>query len=196
MRAAANFAFVNRQILAHFVRRAFDEAVAPAAAGRGLFQVYDVAHNMGKLEDHNIGGQQMRVCVHRKGATRAFGPGAADLPAQFARSGQPVLVPGSMGTASWVLAGTPGSAERSLGSCCHGAGRLWSRTRARNEIRGDDLRSTLERQGIIVRAGSLPGLAEEAPNAYKDVDAIVETVVAVGIALKVARLRPLVVIKG
>jgi tRNA-splicing ligase RtcB (3'-phosphate/5'-hydroxy nucleic acid ligase) len=196
MRAAANFAFVNRQILAHFVRRAFGEALGSATAGRGLYQVYDVAHNMGKLENHDIAGRSMRVCVHRKGATRAFGPGAADLPAQFARSGQPVLVPGSMGTGSWILAGAPGSSGRSLGSCCHGAGRLWSRTRARKEVRGDELRSTLERQGIIIRAGSLAGLAEEAPNAYKDVDAVVETVAAVGIALKVARLRPLVVIKG
>jgi tRNA-splicing ligase RtcB (3'-phosphate/5'-hydroxy nucleic acid ligase) len=196
MRAAANFAFANRQILAHFARRAFDEALGSTAGGRGLFQIYDVAHNMGKIEDHILGGQSTRVCVHRKGATRAFGPGTPGLPMQFARSGHPVLVPGSMGTASWVLAGTANSGARSWGSCCHGAGRLWSRTRAKNEIRGDALRRELEARGIILRAGSLSGLAEEAPSAYKDVDAVVETVVAVGIAVRVARLRPLVVIKG
>jgi tRNA-splicing ligase RtcB len=138
----------------------------------------------------------MKVCVHRKGATRAFGPGDPNLPLEYRQVGQPVLVPGSMGTASWVLVGTQESMLRSFGSSCHGAGRTMSRARARHELRGDDLRRELEGHGIQVRTGSLSGLAEEAPQAYKDVDAVVETVTAAGIARKVARLRPLVVVKG
>ncbi len=141
-------------------------------------------------------GQHIKVCVHRKGATRAFGPGSPDLPPEYRQTGQPVLVPGSMGTASWVLAGTEMSMLNSWGSSCHGAGRMMSRAQAKHEIHGEDLRRTMEKQGIQVRAGSLAGLAEEAPSAYKDVDAVIETVVAAGIARKVARLRPLAVVKG
>lgn len=196
MRAAANFAFVNRQVLAHSARRAFEETYGPETARWQLSQVYDVAHNMGKLEQHVIDGKHVRVCVHRKGATRAFGPHSPELPSQLQQSGQPVLVPGSMGTASWVLAGSARSMERSLGSSCHGAGRVWSRSKAKREIRGDVLRQELQARGIVVRAGSLRGLAEEAPSAYKNVDAVVEIVVRAGIAVKVARLIPLVVIKG
>jgi tRNA-splicing ligase RtcB len=196
MRAAANFAFANRQLLAHSARRAFEEAFAGKLDGWQLIQVYDIAHNMGKVETHTVGGKRLKVCVHRKGATRAFGPGAPGLAPEFRETGQPVLVPGSMGTASWVLAGTEASMARSWGSSCHGAGRTMSRARARHEMRGDALRRDLEGRGIRVRAGSLPGLAEEAPAAYKDVDAVVETVVAAGIARKVARLRPVAVIKG
>lgn len=196
MRAAANFAFVNRQILAHSARKAFEDTFKGRTERWHLVQVYDVAHNMGKLEQHDIGGQEMRVCVHRKGATRAFGPGSPNLPLRFQTTGQPVLVPGSMGTASWVLAGTRDSMRLSLGSTCHGAGRAWSRTKAKHEVRGDELRSQLERQGIAVRARSMQGFAEEAPAAYKDVDTVVEIVVQVGIAAKVARLRPVAVIKG
>lgn len=196
MRAAANFAFVNRQILAHSARRAFEEAFAGRTRNWHLNQVYDIAHNMGKLETHVIEGEPIRLCVHRKGATRAFGPGSPGLPAEYAQTGQPVLVPGSMGTASWVLAGTEGSMLRSFGSCCHGAGRVWSRSRAKKEVRGEKLREDLEKHGIKVRAGSLPGLAEEAPEAYKDVDMVVKTVSEAGIARKVARLKPVAVIKG
>jgi tRNA-splicing ligase RtcB len=196
MRAAANFAFANRQVLAHGARRAFEDTFKDKTSNWHLVQVYDVAHNMGKIEEHEIGGQRMKVCVHRKGATRAFGPGAPGLPSRYRATGQPVLVPGSMGTGSWVLAGTDESMLRSLGSTCHGAGRVWSRSRAKKEVRGDALRRDLEARGITVRAGSLPGLAEEAPSAYKDVDEVVETVVQVGIAVKVARLRPVAVIKG
>ena len=196
MRAAANFAFANRQILAHSARRAFEDALAGKVKNWHLHQVYDIAHNMGKIETHEVDGEAMLVCVHRKGATRAFGPGAVGLPPEYADTGQPVLVPGSMGTASWVLVGTRESMLRSFGSSCHGAGRVWSRSRARKEIRGDELRRALEKQGIKVRAGSLPGLAEEAPAAYKDVDMVVDTVSAAGIARKVARLRPVAVIKG
>jgi tRNA-splicing ligase RtcB len=196
MRAAANFAFANRQILAASIRQAFEETFAGRLPGWELHQVYDLAHNMAKIETHSLAGSRVRVCVHRKGATRAFGPGDPGLPAAYQTTGQPVLVPGSMGTASWVLAGTQVSMECSWGSSCHGAGRTMSRARAKHEVRGDALLHELESRGMQVRAGSLPGFAEEAPQAYKDVDSVVETVVAVGIARRVARLTPLVVIKG
>ncbi len=153
-------------------------------------------HNMGKIETHTIDGQPVKVCVHRKGATRAFGPGTPGLPPEYMACGQPVLVPGSMGTSSWVLVGTQESMARSYGSSCHGAGRVMSRSRAKHEVRGDQLRQRLEQDGIRVRAGSLPGLAEEAPEAYKDVDQVVETVSGAGIARKVAHLRPVAIVKG
>ncbi len=196
MRAAANFAFANRQILAHSARQAFEETFAGKLKNWHLVQVYDICHNMGKVETHLVDNKKMKVCVHRKGATRAFGPRTAGVPPEFQETGQPVLVPGSMGTASWVLAGTEASMERSWGSSCHGAGRTMSRSKAKHEVRGDALRKELENQGIQIRAGSMPGLAEEAPIAYKDVDAVVETVANVGIARKVAHLRPVAVIKG
>ncbi|HEX9029696.1 MAG TPA: RtcB family protein [Anaerolineales bacterium] len=196
MRCAANYAFANRQVLAHNARRAFEQVLAGKVRNWHLNQVYDLAHNMGKIETHLIDGETIKVCVHRKGATRAFGPGAPGLPAEYQAIGQPVMVPGSMGTASWVLAGTETSMQRSFGSSCHGAGRVMSRHQAKNEVRGEKVRNDLEAKGIRVRAGSLPGLAEEAPQAYKDVDDVVETVVQAGIARKVARLRPVAVIKG
>jgi tRNA-splicing ligase RtcB len=151
---------------------------------------------MGKIETHTIDGKKLKVCVHRKGATRAFGPGFEGLPDEYRPIGQPVLVPGSMGTASWVLVGTEGSMERSFGSTCHGAGRVMSRKKAKKKIWGEDLRNELQSSGIHVRAGSMAGLAEEAPQAYKDVDEVVETVSGAGIAKKVARLVPVAVVKG
>lgn len=196
MRCAANYAFANRQLLAHNARQAFEEALAGKTQDWQLHQVYDICHNMGKIETHWIAGEKLKVCVHRKGATRAFGPGSAELPAEYQAIGQPVLVPGSMGTASWVLVGTSDSMVRSLGSTCHGAGRVMSRHAAKHAVRGEKLRDQLESGGIRIRAGSLAGLAEEAPQAYKDVDQVVQTVTGAGIASKVARLRPLVVIKG
>jgi tRNA-splicing ligase RtcB len=196
MRAAANFAFANRQLLAHSARRAFEETFAGKGSGWELVQVYDIAHNMGKIETHSLHGRLVKVCIHRKGATRAFGPGSPELPWEYRSIGQPVLVPGSMGTASYVLTGTEESMIKSWGSSCHGAGRLMSRHQAKREIRGEQLRNDLEGRGIKVRAGSLPGLAEESPHAYKDVDAVVDTVVSAGIAKKVARLIPVAVIKG
>ena len=196
MRAAANFAFANRQLLAHSARKAFEETFAGKTKNWHLHQVYDIAHNMGKIETHEIDGRQMKVCVHRKGATRAFGPGAPGLPPEYKVIGQPVIIPGSMGTASWVLVGTEASMMRSFGSSCHGAGRVMSRSKAKKTVRGDVLRRELEQDGIRVRAGSMPGLAEEAPSAYKDVDAVVQTVSSAGIARKVARLRPVAVVKG
>lgn len=196
MRAAGNFAFVNRQILAWQARQAFEEVFAGKLNRWQLHQVYDIAHNMGKIETHLVGGAPVQVCVHRKGATRAFGPGTPEVPPEYREIGQPVLVPGSMGTASWVLTGTETSMARSFGSSCHGAGRVMSRSAAKKTIRGDALRADLQADGIEIRAGSLAGLAEEAPQAYKDVDAVVETVAGAQIAVKVARLRPLAVIKG
>ncbi len=197
MRAAANFAFANRQLLAYAARQAFEEAFAQNFKhGWQLTQVYDITHNMGKIETHVIEGRSVKVCVHRKGATRAFGPGTPELPEEYRSIGQPVIIPGSMGTASWVLVGTADSMARSFGSTCHGAGRVMSRAKAKKEVRGELLRNELEHRGIAVRAGSMPGLAEEAPQAYKDVDVVVETVSAVGIARKVARLRPVAIIKG
>jgi len=196
MRCAANYAFANRQLLAHWARQAFEEVLAGKVQNFHLHQVYDIAHNMGKIEEHWIEGQKMKVCVHRKGATRAFGPGYEGLPVEYQKIGQPVLVPGSMGTASWVLVGTEGSMQRSFGSTCHGAGRTMSRSKAKKQIWGEDLRKELEGKGIHIRAGSMAGLAEEAPAAYKDVDAVVETVVGAGIAKKVARMVPLAVVKG
>jgi tRNA-splicing ligase RtcB len=193
MKAAANYAFANRQVLAAHTRRSFQEVFGEAVA---LRQVYDIAHNMGKIETHDIDGETLTVCIHRKGATRAFGPGFEGLPPEYRPLGQPVLVPGSMGTESWILLGTAESDRLSFGSSCHGAGRLMSRARAKREVRGDRLRSELEKEGIAVRAGSLPGLAEEAPQAYKNVSRVIEVVSKAGIARKVARLRPVAVVKG
>jgi tRNA-splicing ligase RtcB len=196
MACAANYAFANRQVLSHHAREAFESVLAGRVKDWHLHQVYDVAHNIGKIEVHQIDGKPVQVCVHRKGATRAFGPGASDLPSEYQKIGQPVLVPGSMGTSSWVLKGTPEAMGRSLGSCCHGAGRVMSRSKAKKTIWGEDLLKELKGRGITIRAGSMAGLAEEAPAAYKDVDVVVETVISAGIAARVARLKPLVVIKG
>jgi tRNA-splicing ligase RtcB len=196
MKAAANFAFANRQVLAFHARRSFEEVLGEGKVRWELSQVYDIAHNMAKIETHTIDGRQQKVCVHRKGATRAFGPGSEAVPPEYRPLGQPVLVPGSMGTASWVLLGTAGSMELSYGSCCHGAGRVMSRAKAKREVRGEKLRGELESQGVRIRAGSLPGLAEEAPQAYKDVDRVINAVCGAGIGRKVARLRPVAVIKG
>lgn len=196
MKGAANFAFANRQLLTHLIRRSFDDVLAGKVDDPSVYQIYDIAHNMAKIEEHEVDGKRVRVCVHRKGATRAFGPGSAVLPDVYRDIGQPVLVPGSMGTASWVLVGTEGSMAQSFGSTCHGAGRVMSRSRAKREVQGDELRRGLESRGIRVRAGSLSGLAEEAPQAYKDVDRVIEVVHGAGIARKVARLVPVAVVKG
>jgi tRNA-splicing ligase RtcB (3'-phosphate/5'-hydroxy nucleic acid ligase) len=180
MAAAANFAWANRQIITAGIRRAWKYELGEDG---NLDVVYDVAHNVAKIERYTIGGGELEVVVHRKGATRAF-------------PGQPVLIPGSMGTASYILVGQPGAMEQSFGSSCHGAGRVMSRTRARSEINAAELRERMQKLGIITEAGSNKGLVEEAPEAYKDVDSVVEVVHRAGIARKVARLRPLGVIKG
>jgi tRNA-splicing ligase RtcB (3'-phosphate/5'-hydroxy nucleic acid ligase) len=191
MACAANFAFANRQTLAHRVREAIERTIGRDAA-LGTRQVYDVAHNVAKLESH--GGRTL--CVHRKGSTRALPAASADIPEAYREVGQPVFIPGSMGTASFVLVGRPGSMELSFGSACHGAGRRMSRTRARRRITGGELRHQLEAQGVVVRCPSARGLAEEAPFAYKDVDRVVSIVERIGLAAPVARLRPLGVVKG
>ncbi|MEJ2100623.1 MAG: RtcB family protein [Desulfobacterales bacterium] len=196
MKAAANYAFANRQVLSFHIRRSFEQVLAGKVSNYHIFQIYDIAHNMAKVETHRIDGKQMQLCVHRKGATRAFGPGSPQLPAVYRNIGQPVLVPGSMGTASWVLLGTEESMVQTFGSTCHGAGRTMSRKKAKKSIHGAILREELEGRGILVRAGSMSGLAEEAPKAYKDVDRVVEVVHGAGIAKKVAKLRPIAVIKG
>jgi tRNA-splicing ligase RtcB len=191
MAAAANFAFANRQEIANRVRRAVLRVLGSDAAARTR-QVYDVAHNVAKVERH--GGREL--LVHRKGATRAFPPGSADVPERYRESGQPVLIPGSMGTASWVLAGLPGALERTFGTTCHGAGRQLSRTAARKQVSGADLRRDLEARGIVVRSPSNKGLAEEWPEAYKDVGEVVRVVERAGLARRVARLVPMGVVKG
>ena len=196
MKAAANYGFANRQVLTHHIRRSFELTLAGKVKNINLFQIYDIAHNMAKIETHEIDGKRLKLCVHRKGATRAFGPGSPELPSVYRDIGQPVLVPGSMGTCSWVLVGTEESMQRTFGSTCHGAGRRMSRSRAKKQIRGVSLRDKLEAEGIRIRAGSMSGLAEEAPAAYKDVDRVVNVVHAAGIAKKVARLTPLAVVKG
>jgi len=196
MTAAANYAFANRQVLTHGVRLSFEQVLAGKVPNHQVFQVYDVAHNMARIETHRIDGHPRELCVHRKGATRAFGPGSPGLPAEYRDIGQPVLVPGSMGTSSWVLRGTEAAMEQTFGSTCHGAGRQMSRRQARKRYKGARLRQEMEGTGIHVRAGSISGLAEEAPGAYKDVDQVVEVVHGAGIARKVARLVPIAVIKG
>jgi tRNA-splicing ligase RtcB len=196
MACAANYAWANRQVLFHHLRRSFEEVLAGKVKNWHLYQVYDVAHNIAKIEEHEVDGKLTKLCVHRKGATRAFGPDRPEVPAAYRQVGQPVLVPGSMGTASWVLLGTESAMAQTFGSTCHGAGRTMSRSKAKKTVWGAELREELEAEGIHVRAGSMAGLAEEAPVAYKDVDRVVEVVHGSGIAKKVARLVPLAVIKG
>lgn len=191
MSAAANFAWCNRQALTQRCREVFARVLGAKAEG-GLKLVYDVAHNIAKVERYG----NRDLCVHRKGATRAFGPSNPELPPPYRTAGQPVFIPGSMGTESYVLAGNDASAEVSLNSCCHGAGRSMSRTAAKKAVKGDQLRKELEGRGIIVKCPSNAELAEEAPVAYKDVSRVVDVVVRAGIARKVARLVPLGVLKG
>jgi tRNA-splicing ligase RtcB (3'-phosphate/5'-hydroxy nucleic acid ligase) len=191
MAAAANFAWANRQAIANSVRAAVRRVLGRDVAD-GVRQVYDVAHNVAKIEEH--GGRT--VCVHRKGATRAFPAGSGELPDDYRAVGQPVFIPGSMGTSSFVLVGAPGSMERSFGTTCHGAGRVLSRTAATKQIGGAELRRQLEERGIVVRSPSNKGLAEEAPFAYKDVERVVDVVARAGLARRVAQLVPLGVVKG
>jgi tRNA-splicing ligase RtcB len=196
MAAAANFAWANRQLIAHHVRGAFAQVLGRDARQLGLDLVYDVSHSMAKFETHRVGGQLMDVCVHRKGATRAFPPGAPELPRDYQATGQPVFVPGDMGRHSVVAVGAPGSMDDAFGSTCHGAGRRLSRHAALRELRGVNLVRQLADRGIIVRAERHDLLGEEASLAYKDVDAVVRVAEAAGHIRPVARLRPLVVIKG
>jgi tRNA-splicing ligase RtcB (3'-phosphate/5'-hydroxy nucleic acid ligase) len=194
MAAAANFAWANRQLIAHAVRGVFGRVFGPRMADLPL--VYDLSHNIAKFERHRIGGQEMEVCVHRKGATRAFPAGHPDVPLAYREVGQPVLIPGDMGRASYVAVGAPGSMDDAFGSSCHGAGRQLSRHAAIRALRGVDIAAELGSEGIVVRAERADLLAEEASLAYKDVERVVAVSVAAGLIRSVARLRPLVVIKG
>ena len=194
MCAAANFAWCNRQVVSHEARTAWKNVFGDQ--GGSLDLLYDVAHNICKLEEHPVNGEVNRLIVHRKGATRAFGPGFHELPDRLLHAGQPVIIPGSMGTCSYVLAGTAKSSGLTFGSSCHGAGRRLSRTAAKKQVNAPDLKRSLQERGIYIEAGSFRGIAEEAPIAYKDVNLVVEAVHRSGVAKKVARLRPLTVMKG
>jgi tRNA-splicing ligase RtcB len=196
MACAVNYAFCNRQAIMHWVRQSFQQVYRQDPEKLGLNLVYDVAHNIAKAEIHNIDGQDKKVWVHRKGATRAFPAGHPDVPDDYRPEGQPVLIPGSMGTSSWVLVGTQKAMELTFGSTAHGAGRMMSRSAAKRQFWGSEIKNSLEKRGITVRAASASVLAEEADLAYKNVDMVAEVSDKIGIATKVARLVPLAVVKG
>jgi len=196
MACAVNFAFSNRHAIMHWVRQSFQQVFGQPAEHFGLKLVYDVTHNIAKIETHNIDGAQKKVWVHRKGATRAFPPGHQDIPSDYRSEGQPVLIPGSMGTSSWILAGSQKAMDLTFGSTAHGAGRMMSRSAAKRQFWGNEIKSGLEKRGIVVRAASASVLAEEADFAYKNVDVVADVSDKVGIATKVARLTPLAVVKG
>ncbi len=192
MSAAANFAFANKQLITFWVREEMKK-IFPEIK---IDVVYDVCHNIAKFEEHTINGKKQTVCVHRKGATRAFGPGRKEIPIIYRKIGQPVLIPGSMGTSSYLLIGTKKAEEMTFGSTVHGAGRVESRSQALRELRGEDIKKELNKEGIEVKAGSWKSLAEEAPEAYKDIDEVVNVVDELGISKKIAKMKPLVVVKG
>jgi len=196
MACAANYAWANRQAITHRVREAFSKAFGQGDEKLGLEQIWDVAHNIAKFEEHRVNGGSKRLCVHRKGATRAFGPGHPDVPRQYRQVGQPVLVPGDMGTASYLLVGTEAAMAQTWGSTCHGAGRQMSRTQACKTKSGEQVIRELEGQGIVIRAAGRKTVAEEMPEAYKDVDRVVEVCHQAGLSHKVARLVPIAVMKG
>ena len=196
MRAAANYAWCNRQIMTHLARQSFAEIFGVPAERLGMTLVYDVAHNIAKMEPYDVGGRQVELCVHRKGATRAYPPGHPELPEHYKPIGQPVLVPGDMGRFSYVLVGRPGSMEHTFGSSCHGAGRRMSRGAAIRASKGRSIARELLDRGVYARARGRTGLEEEQPDAYKDVQAVVGVLHEAGISKKVARLRPIGVIKG
>lgn len=196
MACAVNYAFVNRQTILHWVRQSFQQVFRENPERFGLKLVYDVAHNIAKIEHHDVDGGQKKVWVHRKGATRAFPPGHAEIPADYRSAGQPVLIPGSMGTSSWLLVGTEKAMQTTFGSTAHGAGRMLSRSAAKRNFWGGDIKRALEQRGIYVRSASAVVLAEEADPAYKNVDVVVDVSDKVGIATKVARFVPMAVVKG
>jgi tRNA-splicing ligase RtcB len=194
MAAASNYAWANRQMISHTTRQVLSKMFGIEYKDMPL--IYDVAHNVAKMEEHVLDGKRVKVCVHRKGATRAFGPGTRDLPPDLTSFGQPVIIPGSMGTSSFVLHGTQVAMDRTFGSTCHGAGRIMSRTQAKKNLSGREITANLLKEGIIVRAHSENAIADEAPNVYKPSDEVVNVVHEVGISRLVARLSPLGVIKG
>jgi len=196
MACAANYAWVNRQCIAHWVRESFAKIFGKSPAELGMKQIYDVAHNIAKVEEHTTDGRKLKVCVHRKGATRAFPAGHKDVPKSYKEIGQPVLVPGDMGRCSFVAVGTQKAMDESFGSTCHGAGRVLSRGAAKRSMKGRDVVQELESRGITIKAGSFHSLAEEASQAYKDVTEVIEVVEQAGISKKVAMVVPMGVIKG
>jgi len=193
MCAAVNYAFANRQMIAHRVRGVFSRVLGSA---EGMDQVYDVCHNVAKLERHVVGGVEKQLCVHRKGATRSFGPGRPEVPAAYRAVGQPVIIPGSMGTASYILVGTAEAEEKSFSSTAHGAGRVMSRHEALRRFRGEQIRDELAAKGIELRSTNWKGVAEEAAAAYKDVDEVVRVSHELGIGRLVAKVVPIGVMKG
>ena len=196
MRCAANYAWANRQCLMHLARLTFERVFEKSWETLGMHLVYDVAHNIAKFERHRVNGGERMVCVHRKGATRSFPPGHPDVPEDYRAIGQPVIIPGDMGRNSYVLVGTAKAMEESFGSCCHGAGRVMSRTESVRRAAGRSIEHELEQQGIIVMGRGRKGVAEEQPSAYKDVNDVVRVVHNAGLAKRVVRMRPLGVIKG
>ena len=196
MACACNYAIANRQALMHWTRESFERFFNASERSLGLDLLFDLSHNVARMEDHQVDGRKRRVCVHRKGATASFPAGHPDVPAAYSEVGQPVLIPGDMGTHSYVLVGTETAMKESFGSTCHGAGRTMSRSKAKKTIRGPELKERLERQGIVVLAGNVKLLAEEAPEAYKDVSRVVDVCQGAGLSSKVAMLRPMGVLKG
>jgi tRNA-splicing ligase RtcB len=196
MACAANYAWANRQCIAHWTRESFSKIFGKSPEKLGMRQIYDVAHNIAKIEEHTVDGRKLKVCVHRKGATRAFPPRHKDVPERYQEIGQPVLVPGDMGRCSFVAVGTDRAMTESFGSTCHGAGRVLSRGASKRSVKGRDVVQELESKGITVRAASIPSLAEEASQSYKDVTEIIEVVHKAGISKKVAMAIPMGVIKG
>jgi len=196
MAGAANYAFANRQIIFHWVRETFERVFRMSSEQLGLKLIYDVCHNIAKVESHRVNDREMKVCVHRKGATRAFPPNHPDIPDAYKHVGQPVLIPGDMGRYSYVLVGTEQAMKETFGSTCHGAGRVLSRKQAKKVAKGRAIIRELDDQGITVRSAGRGTVAEEIPEAYKDVSQVVEVVYGAGISRKVARLRPMGVIKG
>jgi tRNA-splicing ligase RtcB (3'-phosphate/5'-hydroxy nucleic acid ligase) len=192
MSAAANFAFANKQLITHWIREEMKK-IFPKSE---INVVYDICHNIAKFEEHIIDGKKKLVCVHRKGATRSFGPGRKEIPELYRKTGQPVIIPGSMGTSSYVLVGTKKAEEITFGSTVHGAGRVESRSAAMRNLKGEDIMKELSKKGIEVKVGSVKGLAEEAPEVYKDIEDVVSVVDELGISKKVARMKPMIVIKG
>ena len=196
MACGANFAWTNRQMILHWVRESFESVFNQKAEDIGMRVIYDVAHNIAKFEEHDVDGKRMKVCVHRKGATRAFGPGRPEVTSDYREFGQPVLIPGDMGTHSFLLLGTEGAMTQTFGSTCHGAGRVMSRRQATRMFRANEVRSQLQRKGIYVHAASMKGIVEEAPDVYKDILDVVRIANGAGISSTVARMSPMGVVKG
>jgi tRNA-splicing ligase RtcB len=196
MKCAANYAWANRQCITHWVRESFCQVFSKSEKEAGLELIYDVCHNIAKIEEHDLNGKRVNLCVHRKGATRAFPAGHPDVPAKYARIGQPVFIPGDMGRLSYVLVGTEQAMKESFGSTCHGAGRVKSRAAAKRALTGQEVLKELESKGITIKTGNLKDLAEEASEAYKDITSVVNVAHNAGISRIVARTRPIGVVKG